>query len=355
MLVIGGGISGLYTAYKYLEKNPEKDMILIEKTSKLGGRAKQIVFNNVLVPSGAGVGRLKKDKKLYKILHELKLPTQVFETKIGYVGVTPFPILKTIEELKTKYKDTTLNFEEWFISIKDKDTFQRFCDACGYTDFCKLNVKDALYNYGFDDVVSGENKFTVPWNDLIETLSQKILTYPKAKLILKTQIKEVKGKNEVKLSDNTIIQFTNVKICIPPSDILESNVKELLYEYALDYVSNVHGQSFCYVYGVTTDLNIVNYTVVPPPLQKIIPFGNNVFMLAYADNEHADYLYKHIKTAKEMEELIKRILKIDVKIKKIKVIYWNHGTHYRTVEHENIGILKGEAFAVNQGWINGGL
>lgn len=355
MLVIGGGISGLYTAYKYLEKNPEKEMILIEKTSELGGRAKQFVFNNVLVPSGAGIGRYKKDKKLYKILNELNLPTEIFVSDIQYLGVSSFPILKTIEELKKKYKDTQLNFEDWFISIKGEETFKKFCDACGYTDFRKLNVKDALYNYGFDDVVSGGKKFTVPWNALIEKLSQKILEHQNAKILLQSQIKEVLGKNKVKLSDNTIIEFTNLKICIPPSDILESKVKGLLYSNVIDYVSNVYGQSFCYIYGVTNDLNISTYTVVPQPLQKIIPFKNNVFMLAYSDNDNADYLYKNIKTAKDMESLLKKILKVDITIKKIKIIYWNHGTHYRTVEHENIGALKGEAFALNQGWINGGL
>ena len=38
VIIIGGGISGLYTAYKLKKKNPEKDIKILEKNDYLGGR-----------------------------------------------------------------------------------------------------------------------------------------------------------------------------------------------------------------------------------------------------------------------------------------------------------------------------
>ena len=38
IIVIGGGIAGLYTTYKIHKKSPQTKVLLIEKENRLGGR-----------------------------------------------------------------------------------------------------------------------------------------------------------------------------------------------------------------------------------------------------------------------------------------------------------------------------
>lgn len=38
MIIVGGGIAGLYMAYKYHKVNPNEKIILLEKNNYIGGR-----------------------------------------------------------------------------------------------------------------------------------------------------------------------------------------------------------------------------------------------------------------------------------------------------------------------------
>jgi L-2-hydroxyglutarate oxidase LhgO len=62
IVIIGGGISSLYAAYKLLQKNSELSILLLEKESHLGGRTWKEKFNTSNVVVGAGVLRAKKIK-----------------------------------------------------------------------------------------------------------------------------------------------------------------------------------------------------------------------------------------------------------------------------------------------------
>jgi hypothetical protein len=57
IIVIGGGIAGIYTVYKIHQKNPKTRVLLIEKYGQLGGRIHTFRFpgdRNVSVEAGAG-------------------------------------------------------------------------------------------------------------------------------------------------------------------------------------------------------------------------------------------------------------------------------------------------------------
>ena len=54
IIIIGGGISGIYTAYKINQSHPEKTILLLEKESTLGGRVFTYHDKNMQVEAGAG-------------------------------------------------------------------------------------------------------------------------------------------------------------------------------------------------------------------------------------------------------------------------------------------------------------
>ena len=64
IIIIGGGIAGLYSAYKITKLDPTKKLLVLEGDDHLGGRAGNVNFHGESIPIGAGVGRKKKDKIL---------------------------------------------------------------------------------------------------------------------------------------------------------------------------------------------------------------------------------------------------------------------------------------------------
>ena len=54
IIIIGGGISGIYTAYKINQNHPEKTILLLEKGSELGGRIYTYSDKKMQVEAGAG-------------------------------------------------------------------------------------------------------------------------------------------------------------------------------------------------------------------------------------------------------------------------------------------------------------
>jgi monoamine oxidase len=54
IIIIGGGIAGVYATYKIHKKNPAVKVLLIEKENQLGGRVHTFTNNHMTVEAGAG-------------------------------------------------------------------------------------------------------------------------------------------------------------------------------------------------------------------------------------------------------------------------------------------------------------
>ena len=99
-IIIGAGISGLYTALN-LEKKNISNFLVLEKNCNIGGRIKTFPINNNKVSMGAGVGR-KKDKFLISFLDDLNVQyssgTSNFYYNDNIVIKNIFQILNNIEK-----------------------------------------------------------------------------------------------------------------------------------------------------------------------------------------------------------------------------------------------------------------
>ena len=76
IIVIGGGISGLYTVYKIHQKSPQTKVLLIEKENRLGGRVH--TFKNKYMTVEAGAGRIHGSQPLIMgLIGELGLTSKL--------------------------------------------------------------------------------------------------------------------------------------------------------------------------------------------------------------------------------------------------------------------------------------
>ena len=104
IILVGGGISSLYCAYKIKKKFPNKKITIIEKDSELGGRIKMDEINNIKIPTGAQFLRLDKDKTLQKLLKDLDIEVNPYTLEINYTFDSVSPD-KFVKKLKDNLKD----------------------------------------------------------------------------------------------------------------------------------------------------------------------------------------------------------------------------------------------------------
>lgn len=364
--IIGSGISGLYLGNKLKDNNIDFD--LYEKLNKIGGRVKIVKFDNIDVVAGAGIGRLNKDKLLYNLCNEFKVPVKVYKSNIQYT-FEKVDVLYIIENLKniaknlTKMDRTKIKFSKFAKDILGDKLYKQFILSCGYTDFLNADIIDTIYDYGFDDVVSGMEAFSIKWNVLLENMYKKL----EKNIYLNKKIKNIKKledgifKIKNKVYDKVVFATDNYDF-----DLLK--VKKIY--------KDVKCQSFVRLY-VKLNKNIQNYSgfiFTKLPFQKIIEINKekNIYMISYSDNRIANIWKKYNKNIKEkVENGIKNIFKQEIKVLKYKLIYWKCGTHYYKPlsikfnnrneflkiaqnPEKNIFVI-GEGLSKNQGWCEGGL
>jgi hypothetical protein len=402
IIIVGSGIAGLYSAYNIKKTSPQTKFLILEKYRKqwIGGRTSNADFYGSQVVTGAGVGRNDTNPLLIKLLRSLHVPFKKSISIMNYSNLlqhhSEFDVNKVIGFLKKTYNKNPstykkLTFKEFATSILGDVNYNLFTIYAGYTDYENADVYETLYNYGMDDNKGGWFKLHIPWKELVKKLCEYI-EYKNIKyssnVIGVTKISGNHDKNEaclfeVKTEEDTY--FCNkIIIATTITGILKlvpgAANKNSIYQ-------QIHGQPFLRLYAKFDKRSseimkkyVENYTIVPGPLQKIIPINinNGVYMIAYSDNQNAIALKYHLtdtlKNRRLYEELIEQSLGIPsntLKIIAIKDFYWSVGTHYYEplsgtfknreefifkAQHPTEGILVvGEVVSRYQGWVEGAL
>jgi len=406
VIIIGSGMSGLYAAYKIKKLSPTTTFLVLEKYKKIwiGGRTNNYDFYGTSVVTGAGIGRNDTNPLLIKLMKELHVPFKKTTSIMNYSKVLQhhleFDVVKIIDFLKKQYninakKYKSFTFKEFAINILGEINYKLFTIYSGYTDYENADIYETLYNYGMDDNKGGWQKLYIPWKELVHHLCENI-EYKNIKysnnVVEVTKINgrglAYKGENEVclfeiKTEQGDAYYSSKVIVATTISGIMKlvpgaSNPNSLYHQ--------IHGQPFLRLYAKfdrkSSELlkkYISDYTIVPGPLQKIIPIDSykGVYMIAYSDNENAVLLKEHLKNTIENRNLYEKLIeeslgipKDSLKILAIKDFYWPIGTHYyeplhgfktreefiNKAQHPMNGMLVvGEAVSSYQGWVEGAL
>lgn len=389
IIIVGSGISGLYSAYQIKKTSPNTSFLILEKYKKkwIGGRASNEKFYGTEIVTGAGIGRKNKDKILYNLLHNFKIKTYDYtiDPQKNFIKDN-VDITKIVNYLKKEYKNygnKQDTFKQFAINILGNDLYNRFILSVGYTDYENEDIEETLYHYGMEDNTCCWKAFHVPWKDLVLKLYSYI------------------GEDNIKFSNKVIniekVQNSPCKFIINTEKgiqyscnrvIIGSTVDTLRKLLHYDIYNDIEGQPFLRLYAKFSQKSIPilkklikGFTFLPGPLQRIIPMNpdNGIYMIAYNDNKNTLLLKKYLDNNKENRKLYETLLEkaLDISENSLHIIaikdyYWPIGTHYykplnrklyssredfiNKVQHPQNGILVvGEAVSRNQGWTEGAL
>jgi hypothetical protein len=338
---------------------------------------------------GAGIGRKRSDYALQNLLCELDIPYKEFTVDMKYSPLIkePLSIKKTLTYLKKIYKSyenpPSITFKQFATEHLGEKVYKQFIVSSGYSDYEKEDVNEVLYHYQMDDNIPGWTGLHIHWNTLIHKLCNKI---GRNRIHMSAKVEKIhKNKTtntfEITTSKNTTYYAKKVIVAT------RVNALQQLFPQCAIF-KEIHGQPFLYVYAKFNKQSaeimknaVPKYTIVPGPLQKILPMdaSKGVYMIAYCDNKHAEYLKQYVENTEKNREFFEEEVEKSMNLKKgtiqivaIKCFYWPIGTHYyqplnetkyknrvefiHKVQHPEKGILVvGEAVSRRQGWTEGAL
>ena len=399
IIIVGGGIAGLYAQYNIRKMSPKTHVLLLEASSRehLGGRASNILFHGTSVVTGAGIGRKNKDKLLKELMQDMNLPIHEFTTGHNFPRTmdsnhcdvkTIFMMLKKEYKIQSEKSSSVIHktFKEFAMPFLGEQLYHQFIVCAGYTDYENEDVYDTLYNYGFEDNFSSYTGFSVPWKQLVENLAK---TIGSQNIVTNTYVKKIKQNNE---GFSIYAETPKENVCYLCKKVILAttidSVLKLLPKESHPIYKQIHGQPFLRLYGkfsknsadIMAESTKSQVLVVPGPLQKIIPMNTEkgIYMISYSDNKSALSSKRYLKnTASNREHfcrLLEKALSLDkgsLELQSILSCYWDIGTHYyeplSSTFHNRKEFIKtaqqpypnmlvvGEMISMNQGWTEGAL
>ena len=399
IVIVGGGISGLYLADKL--KSKFKDVTLFEKKDLLGGRVKTITHNKDIYEAGAA--RFHKNHTLLiELIKKFKLEKKMIElpSKWSVIpqhnkGINFKDVHKLIKYLVKKSKKYTKE-ELRKITVEDlcnkelgsNHTKYLFDNYPYYSELSVLNCENAINM--LDNDLSEENTFYVLAGGLTQIINNLEKSFKKnnGKIFLEHSLEDIKYDKISRIFTLTFnnlgkekIIKTNKLICaldktsLDKINFLNKNIK---------YLNSLQCQPLLRIYqkypvkngkSWFSDLGKVVTPFNKNKLKFFIPINpeKGLVMTTYTDGKYTDYWYDKIKDGTHEVEVMKEVRKLFKNIKipdpnYTKVHYWINGACYWKKGKDSIKINKkmikpldinlyicGDSFSLRQAWQEGAL
>jgi monoamine oxidase len=386
IILLGGGIAGIYTTYKLLQTNPNLSILLLESTERFGGR----VFTTTKLNLEAGAGRFSsKHKHLLKLIKELGLEKKIKKagSSVEYFPIRPqqsqhkLPsIFSSILEIYTgkpvnqlqelvatviiasklerKLYLQSVSFIEYATTILSKEEIQYIKDAFGYySELVIMNAHDAII---LMENLNPNNKFYILQGGLSQIIEEMIFQIKKKKPnqnILKRNQKVIKiirnPNSNININTTPIYSietesgntyYTNKIIAALPKQALEkiSFFKSLKSDF-----NKIICAPLCRIYSTFREKdkswlqNLPKFTT-NNNLRMVIPINPTTIMISYTDNKYAEYwhnLYKKEgieKVEDKIAEYIKESTNITIpKPLETYIFYWSCGVGYWGIDADS--------------------
>jgi protoporphyrinogen oxidase/cytochrome b involved in lipid metabolism len=393
IVIIGGGISGIFLAYKLLNTNLK--VILFEGDNRLGGRIETYDKNGSVFEAGAA--RIHRSHgKVVSLIHDLdliddlvRIPEEIdsilrnhkndypYQTK--WKGLTMDVLLKKSVESKDRFEEKELQritFFQYLTLIYDHETATYIKDSFGYdSEFVDLNASSAIDMFEGD--LFGDNHYYLLKNGLSQLINKMKKEILKTGTIIKT------GTSIKEITDTHVVTHKGVKfffdhlICAIP----HLSLKQFEYFKDVELIDSVKPIPLLRIYAKypTKDLWFKNIkrTTTDNYIRQIIPidYESGLIMISYTDGKNTEYWESYLSLGEEylikaLHKEIKDLFGIDPPDPEfISSHYWKDGFHLWKLGEESQKVSKnllkpikgkevylcGEAYSLKQGWIEGAL
>lgn len=375
-IIIGAGISGLYSAY-LLNK---KKILVLEKNDYIGGRIKDTLFHGTTIKLGAGIAQ-EKSTVIINLLDKLKIPYTIGSGNKTIVGKNiDFDINKAIILIKNKFNELNkqknpdifrLTVGEFLEKYFDRKFKLNYIKYSGYNDYIKGDITYHIKYYPIEDhSTKSTNKVYLQWKDLINKLKKDIsikLNTDVTSVLCKDNIYCVYTKDTIYYSKKIIFA-----LAISPLNHLIKNLhtginyKKYIgvMKYMRIYTYHKNGHHF------TNDkLGGYNILVDRNPLQKVIVISDKILMAAYCDSKNAVY-WNQLSGSELKKEILYWLRKIEPNTTEIDDVickYWDEAVHFykpnpnikKTIKRlqnplKNVYVV-GEVVSLRHGWVEGAI
>ena len=271
IIIIGGGLSGLYCFYEMEKKYKNLKISLFEKNNYFGGRILTMKknINNKNYQYEMGASRFNKNHKLMiKLLRELKLdkkiikisgesdihPTLDYNLKKKFINKNSFTYINKVINYASKEKKEDIikyTFIEYAKKKLNKDEIKFLLDFSGYYgELIYENIYDSLklFNNGIRDDI---DYFILKSG--LSSICEKLIKKIKSNNLYLNQelIKIKKFHNTFLLNINgNIYQTRNLILALPKPALTKI---EYLNPYK-KYLNGISCKPLCRIYSIFPDL-----------------------------------------------------------------------------------------------------
>jgi monoamine oxidase len=335
LIIVGGGIAGLYCAYKL----PHLNIILIEKRN-LGGRIFTYSDDSMTVEAG-GARFNKSHVLLLKLLDEFRLTSKIqpipdsdplFVRNNDHI---PFhriqKILDTIVRSKRKPSIHT-TFLEHAASIVSENDLSLVKSGFGYS--AELEIMNA------HDACNLIRTLSQPFYTLQGGLSQlvhKLAKKLKHVTILHEEVVDVAFHSKFEVRTNRSNYTSRLCVAAVPVHNMES---WKIGRSLLSRFKKIKTTPLCRIYANVEPGVLTQKIHTDSDLRMIIPITKTVAMVSYTDSEYARTWKRVLEeegnagVKKKLVQLYKD-LNLPVKITHVKMFYWPSGVGYWGVGAES--------------------
>jgi monoamine oxidase/predicted heme/steroid binding protein len=372
IIIVGCGISSLYYLYMLQKMNSNAKIAVLEKRPYCGGRIHSIKIGDDIIDSGA-LRFNKNHKHLLQLLDELgitnyaKLASKksvtlsktlldkwgAFLRKTSHKKYADYPFSSVAKLFFTKDDYSTLKL--WFGYDEEWEHAQ-----CYHLSKTMLSNFDAEEYYYFPQGYS-----IVPDAVYSAVKDNKNYHFHFGKKVVK-----IADPNNIYTADNNHFTADHIIFACPPHYI--SNIQGT--EELAPLIGCVGWITLNRIYAKIKNHGFPNKAIHSKnPICQIVPINEDIVMISYSTGEDAKFWIEQEQNGtlwKTLRECLATYFPDGVKKPEwIRQNYWNPATHYFRsgvipVETQYKSFqpcstkkwyIIGEAFSLNQGWVNGAL
>ena len=402
-LIVGAGISGLYTAYSLYKKFGTNNILIIEKNDRIGGRIYSLNLGFKTIEIGAGVILLNQYKML-KLVNELGLNNDLvynklikYNAKLNYIN-NNYKITSITDINKTKFFSQTQDLKNKIDNnIIDKKTARSYSLLRLIEREYGINIANDMNNeFGYDEdfdqnaidginmllrendmpyyiLQNGMEQIIIKLKEFLEKKGIKIMRNTKC-----TDIQKYNDKYRSIIDNNQYIESKHIILAIPKNNLCSINYLIPLYPL-LDSVFVKHLMKIYLIFptqnGNVWFQNLNGIITTNTILSQITPIDKlNGLLMIYISGSIAKSWY-YLKSSNKLKQEIMYHLRRtfnNINIPNpIKLInkFWDEATHLWKPTYDSEILNKqiiqpflneriyivGEAYSMIQQWSEGAL